>query len=424
MIVLATGISGVGKRRYFREVQEWGKLNGLDIALYDAGAMLMEVARDFHMRINMDNILNMQETQLTTLMGNVFERIARDVQYHDHAIVSTHAMFLWKQIWRDSNNALFLERLNPDRYITIIDVPEKIQANLKKDDKWRREKVNQDKAVIWQDLEMLITSKYWAGMQKRMTLSDEHKGLLLDTVMPTVDEVLDSVNLTELYKNANDRKVAERLKQKLGTAMYERLRGNMEERLDHVMAKISATSKQVPFLALPIDQPPESLLKMMMFPDMKFAYSAFPMTNLENPEESYQKINEFMQNGGPMLETDVGLRDFFVVIDPRTYELNLKKSSPMENTHTVHRDLDYFVGYTDMTICYFPELVHSSGASTEMREAITTTKDVFLVMDKNRRSPFVDFNTTEFFHTPQPLFNYIKRREKARKIVRPEGYSL
>ncbi len=357
MIILSTGISGVGKRSYFQSVVEWGKLNDVDIKVYDCGKMMFQVADRLRIDITKDNTLNMDKNLLKALMGNVYEQIAEDISNREkpnqHEIISTHATFLWKHILQDSSNALFLDKVNPDMYITIIDTPGTIETNLKRNKKWQNKRPSLENVLHWQDQEMLITSQYW-------------------TVIGG---------------------------------------GN------------SLKKKPKPYLALPKNQPPESLLKLMVNPDIKPVYCAFPMTNLEE-KDSNQKINEFIQaGGGPLLETDMGLRDYFVVIDPRTYELKMG-ATEAENAHTVHRDLEYFVGHTKATICYFPEIVYSSGATNEMREAHNLSKYVYLVMDKEERSPFVDFNLSELFKEPKEFFEFLKEREKPTELKRPKEYRL
>ena len=339
MIVLATGLPCSKKLEYFKEVKKLAKHNDKDLKIYSVGELIYKaIEEESNLKLNKKNILNMSEDKLTFLVQNAYLKIVRDMEKNkvENAIINTHAIFYWKNIWRDSNNMKFAQDLDPDLYITIIDSAAVIQEAMKRNKQWKTQQLTIHEILSWQNLETLITSKYWANAKRKR------------------------------------------------------------------------------FFAIPKKQPAETLYKLMFFPKAKTAYASFPMTNLKNPEESNKKIDKFISQ----------LREYFVVIDPRTVELSYG-AIRAENNQTVHRDLDLFVGMTDMTVCYYPEIVHSSGAINETVRAHDTTKDVFHIIDLETRSPFTDY-TAEVFRTPEEFFKELEKRGykklKFKRLPRPKSF--
>lgn len=319
MKVLVTGLPCNRKSEYLRDVRKLAKLNKKDVKVYSVGDLISEAAEEANININPVNILNMPTDHLTALVQNAYLKIKNDIGNHEHAIINTHALFYWKNIWKDSNNSLFLHEINPDLYITVIDSAKEIQKNMLKNKQWKTQKLTLMNLLDWQNLETLITGNYWAGINKKR------------------------------------------------------------------------------YMAIPRRQPPETLYKLMFHPEIEIVYASFPMTNLGHPEESNKKIDSFIER----------LREYFVVIDPRSIELEFG-AGKAENNQTVHRDLDLFVGKTDMTVCYYPEIVHSSGAINETVRAHDTTKSTYHIINLDVRSPFTDYNA-DVIKTPDDFFRMLEK---------------
>ncbi len=212
------------------------------------------------------------------------------------------------------------------------------------------------------------------------------------------------------------------IEQRLKTSSQWRTQGLTEEKIcDWQQTEIMVTEnywagmgktrngKRPGFLVLPRDSEPEDMLKPFMFPDIKFVYSAFPMTQLKDEEGSYAKIRAFQRR----------LRDYFGVICPRKLNISLDASSVVSN-NTVNMDLKYFVKRTSGTIYYVPELVPSTGGITEVTTGSMESRDIYHVYEENlaktlvlpngarRISPFVSYNSRGLFWSEDDFFRHLE----------------
>src|SRR3989344_5703983 len=130
MIILATGVSGCGKLRHFKDVKALGEKNGVNIKIFSIGDLFFKRAREAGEKINPENVLNMPAIASTGYVQAVYERVEGEIQPKDNAIINTHALFDWRSLYVDSKNSRFLDRVKPDKYITIIDSPQAIYGNL------------------------------------------------------------------------------------------------------------------------------------------------------------------------------------------------------------------------------------------------------------------------------------------------------
>ncbi|MBU2638789.1 MAG: hypothetical protein KJ955_07485 [Nanoarchaeota archaeon] len=168
--------------------------------------------------------------------------------------------------------------------------------------------------------------------------------------------------------------------------------------------------KRPRFLVLPRDSEHEDMLKLFMYPNVEFVYSAFPMTQLKDPDGSYDKIKEFQRR----------LREYFGVVCPRKLNIAIDASGMISN-QTVHMDLAHFVKDTTKTIYYVPEMVPSTGGITEVTTGITLSRDIYQVFNAElaetlrqkdgsmKISPFVSYNSRGVFWSEDSFFEHLKK---------------
>ncbi|MDP2906986.1 MAG: hypothetical protein Q8O03_03530 [Nanoarchaeota archaeon] len=205
------------------------------------------------------------------------------------------------------------------------------------------------------------------------------------------------------------------------------------------------------------NQSPETLYKMLNYPEAPVFYSNFPMTYLKNVKESYTKItenNSEMQKYGP-------------VIDPRTIEIMKPEEggdfsyTPLEKEMqkllekkiqkqkkqgkevkltelekkveeylnyrkdlekkiikclTVHRDLDYYVAKVDVDVLYFPELVLSFGGVAEVIKAHRCSKETYLILPEDLKDknvgPFEVYHSLKLFFGTKEYHDFLLKRFK------------
>lgn len=141
------------------------------------------------------------------------------------------------------------------------------------------------------------------------------------------------------------------------------------------------------------------------------------MTHASPPAKD--KINKFKER----------LRKYFIVVDPAAIESSHATSSSQSNrdckavgSHTIVRDLDWFIGISaDTVIAYWPEITFSSGMSDELRYAFEIGKSTVLVTEHNDMeglpvlSPFQTYKSTIFWSSEE-YFEFLELSDRDREI--------
>ena len=160
------------------------------------------------------------------------------------------------------------------------------------------------------------------------------------------------------------------------------------------VTKMIADMMEKPHVVLPRQQPPDTVYKTLFLRGLPSVYVSFPMSNIKD-EQLRRDIDLFVEE----------LRTRFIVISPRAIELSNKYSHVM-GQQTVHRDLHWFIGDTDITIVYYPVNVRSTGVDREVKEAFDNGKQVWMV-DSKENSPFLRHYSHAIFPTKEKLFKFL-----------------
>jgi len=371
MNVICTGISKSNKLGYFKKVEELSdqlckKTGNKKVKIYSVGDIMKSSFMKHNITVN-EHILNKDdellsqaaESAIKTIKNDMLERKLRGEE-ETHNIISTHTTFMWNNHWKDSHNEKFIDLLNPDLFITILDHEKRIQNRQHNDSQWQLQKLGLAEIALWQDLEAQTTSEW---------------------------------------------------------------------------AKTVGNKKHVLF---GLNQSPETLYKIMNYPCAPVIYSNFPMTWLQNKEESYAKItfnNEVMAWYGSVIDPrtieimKAGEGDFsFTKLEQEIYDslLSKQRNTKLEEkmikllsdkkTHeeniikrlTTHRDLDFYVAKSDICVLYFPELVLSFGGVSEQMKAYRSSKKTFLIIPEEFKGrsvgPFEEYHALKIFYG-QPDFH-------------------
>src|SRR5258708_36776043 len=102
----------------------------------------------------------------------------------------------------------------------------------------------------------------------------------------------------------------------------------------------------IPHYVIAVGEPPESLYKLVTQPNPWVIYASYSMTY--GSPEMRKIINEVIRR----------LRQYAVVIDPQTVEINIEFESPADKeaiyAYTVHRDLHWYVGKVQAVVAIHP----------------------------------------------------------------------
>ena len=169
MIIFVTAISGSGRLDYIKRVQ---KLAGDKLEVRDIGSMMFEKSRQLGIEIPEGKILDLDPFALNYLRAAIFEELLKEKKEFESysekdkdLIISTHTCFRWKKHLVPGFNFYYLNQLNPDVYVTIIDNVHYIKARLESNPHWRGRLTLKD-ILIWRDEEVFVSEMLAQYQQK------------------------------------------------------------------------------------------------------------------------------------------------------------------------------------------------------------------------------------------------------------------
>jgi adenylate kinase len=159
-LIIVTGLSGSGSKKFCSEYarQENAK------AFY-TGDLILQAAQPPANRAPMpaENLLNLPNNVMEQLRDKVFHNICDEIAKKEHPryIIDMHAQFFWNHVFENAFDWRYLEKLNADMYVTIIDKPSSIKARQLETAQGRSQTHDLRDLLLWQNVEVNIT-KGWA----------------------------------------------------------------------------------------------------------------------------------------------------------------------------------------------------------------------------------------------------------------------
>lgn len=168
-IIIATGISGSGRKEYLDKFAKYSASLGKKVKIYHVGQMMLELAERDGLNITPKNILNTNRHTMQALRSAVYESIIRtlkeDHKKFDAVVISIHGFFYWKRTFHHSYDHQYVNRLKPDLFMTIMGDPVDIEATLAVRDQWKGERLSEKDISLWQNVETEVMTT-WASLAK------------------------------------------------------------------------------------------------------------------------------------------------------------------------------------------------------------------------------------------------------------------
>ena len=164
MRIIISGISGSGRSDAVTDLQKFTEKNfpQKKIVIMNTNRKMWDVARELGMDVKREKMLDLSPPTLHALRSTVFERILREVEEYEEKnkdiaiIINTHATFRWREHLMPGLDFFYLTKLQPDLFITIIDVINDIYDTLEANPLWGGMN-NRLQLGIWQEEEAFIT---------------------------------------------------------------------------------------------------------------------------------------------------------------------------------------------------------------------------------------------------------------------------
>ena len=358
MIIFASGISGSDRLEYLQEAL------GGKARIVDIGRRMFEKSAELGIRIPEGKILDMDPFALNYLRAVTFEELLGEVEQYrgdsgEDLVISTHVCFRWKKHLTPAFNFYYLNRINPDVYITIVDNAERVKIRLEKT-QWRGRLKLKD-IVVWRDEETFLTEMLADYQQKPFYIiaRNEPPSVLLD--------LIDKVEKPRLKGGETT------------------LKAYLSYPITHVIGS--------PELFEEKDKLKETLREagIIIFDPITIDEAQLIGLAEERREEGYVEVEEEgTRISIPVSEIEEAKIDILDQIVARDYKL---------------------IDQSDMIIVFYPTKAISPGVLNEIHYGFTHNKDVYAIFPYEKRSPFFEYYTTRIFKSPEELLNNIQDRK-------------
>lgn len=220
MLVIATSISGSGRKEYLNNLAEYAKKLGKKIKVYHVGKMLFEHAKKVGIHLTPENVLNANPSVINAIRGAVFENILanlpKDRKENDAVIISIHSIFFWKKRFMRAYDRFYLSKLNPDVIVTLFNRATDIKKMLDSRAQWKPQKLSLQEILLWQNVEVEMTAS-WAEIDRKpfyvISVLQTVNTLYRLIFEPWVEPVYVCMPITHLKKKSDQGKVEKFVKE-------------------------------------------------------------------------------------------------------------------------------------------------------------------------------------------------------------------
>ena len=214
MLIIATSISGSGRKEYLNELTEYAKKFGKKIKIYHVGQMLFEHAKKVGIHLTPENILNANPSVINAIRGAVFENILaslpKDRRENDAVIISIHGIFFWKKRFMRAYDRFYLNKLNPDMFVVLFNRATDILTTLSSRRQWKSQKLTLHEILLWQNVEVEMTAS-WAEIDRKsfyvISVLQPINTLYRLIFEPWIEPVYVCMPITHLKKKSDQEKV-------------------------------------------------------------------------------------------------------------------------------------------------------------------------------------------------------------------------
>ncbi len=219
MLIVATSISGSERKQYLKKVQSYAKRHGKKIKIYHVGQMLFDHAQKVGVNLTRENILNTNPSVINAIRGAVFENILanlpKDRKENDLVIISIHSIFFWKDRFMRAYDRFYLNKLNPDMFVTLFNKATDILQELNSRKQWKSQNLTLQEVLLWQNVEVEMTAS-WAEIDRKpfyvISVLQPVNTLYRLVFEPWMDPVYICMPITHLKKKKDKEKVEKFIK--------------------------------------------------------------------------------------------------------------------------------------------------------------------------------------------------------------------
>ena len=354
-LIIATGISGCGRKEHAKEWAGYCEKKGKKVKVYNTGEMMFKFAKDMGLKLNKNNILNADPTLLDVLRSAVLNGILEELQNYsnyDAVVLHIHSYFYWNSIFIPSFDR-FISRFKTDMFVTFIEDFRRVKENLNQRQQWVDQGASgkglTDHEILWWQNIKVETTRLLANFANKPffavpALSSVATFYKL-VFHPEIETAYLAMPISH-FREAKQRKVIDEL----------------AVELDKYFALFNPLSVEV--------------------------VGAIPLGSREDQNKDTVLYRHIVYRDERWF---VGQADVVIVFWPK-----------VEIPSSIEMNAELMK--------MFPKTVPSPGADHETHEAFNKTKDVWVLFLGEEASPFVVHYATKMFYDKNGLLNFIKER--------------
>lgn len=159
MRVICTGISGTDRLGWLREASARAAGEPWGMAVYDVNEAMSLIARDVGQPVDEETVLDMFPRALVMLRAVALEQTCAqmDARGASDWVLNTHAVFRWRNALISGFDPHYLERLEPDLFLTITDGAPATLRRLRQQPRWRYHRI--EDVLTWREEEELLSEE-------------------------------------------------------------------------------------------------------------------------------------------------------------------------------------------------------------------------------------------------------------------------
>src|SRR3989344_2639301 len=171
MRVFCSGISGAGASEHIAKVADYATARGEEIKEFNMGQEVFNAAKRSGYPITPAGVLDLDKRALNYLTLAAYETIASQIGNYENSIIDAHIHFCWRGVLTDSVKPEMVRALDPDVYVTLMDLAQPIMERLKADNaQWRSQVENEGldkRSVLHLQTAEVSTTRQFAGFLEK-----------------------------------------------------------------------------------------------------------------------------------------------------------------------------------------------------------------------------------------------------------------
>src|SRR3989338_137784 len=209
MRVFCSGISGAGASEHIAKVADYATARGEEIKVFNMGQEVFNAAKRSGYPITPAGVLDLDKRALNYLTLAAYETIASQIGNYENSIIDAHIHFCWRGVLTASVKPEMVRALDPDVYVTLMDLAQPIMERLKADNaQWRSQVENEGldkRSVLHLQTAEVSTTRQFAGfLEKPMYVlpsKDSPDSLYKIATASNVEVAYASFHITSFYND-------------------------------------------------------------------------------------------------------------------------------------------------------------------------------------------------------------------------------